>query len=275
MLRENNISVFIITYNEEIDIQQCLDSVQWSNDVIILDSFSTDKTLSIAHTFKNVHTFQKKFENYSNQRNHGLKNLKFKNPWVLILDADETCSNELKEELLSKEFQSNKEAIVYSLRRKTFFANKWLKHNSMYNVWIDRLVKPQEVSFYGKVHEKLHYDGVSKKLSSDINHYPFSKGLDHWIARRNRFSSLSAEEELKYGYKIEIKNAYSTNPVKFRQFLNAIYRKMPFRWMIFFIYNFFIKFSFLDGRRGIYYVLLESYYEFLIVSKIKYKGYTQ
>ena len=275
MLRGDNISIFIITYNEEIDIKQCLDSVTWSNDVVILDSFSTDKTLSIAHTFNNVRTFQKEFENYSNQRNHGLKNINFKNPWVLILDADETCSIELKKELLSEKFHNNKEAIVYSLRRKTFFANKWLKHNSMYNVWIDRLVKPQKVSFYGHVHEKLHYNGISKKLSNDINHYPFSKGLDHWITRRNRFSSLSAEEELNRGYKLEIKNAFSRDPVKFRQFLNAIYRKLPFRWIIFFIYNFFIKFSFLDGRRGIYYILLESYYEFLIVCKTKYKGYTQ
>ena len=269
----HNISIFIITYNEEKDILKCLDSVIWSNDVVILDSFSTDETLAIANNFNNVRTFQKKFDDYSTQRNHGLKKIKFKNEWVLILDADETCSENLKEELLSSKFKNDKDTIVYSLRRKTFFANKWLKHNSMYNVWIDRLVRPEYVSFYGRVHEKLHYDGISKKLSYDINHYSFSKGIDHWLSRRNNFSTLSAEYETNNGYKLSIKNFYSKDPVKFRQFLNAVYRKLPFRWVIFFMYNFFIKLCFLDGVRGIQYVALETYYEFLIVCKINYKGY--
>ncbi len=70
----------------------------------------------------------------------------------------------------------------------------------MYNVWIERLVKPQEVSFYGVIHEKLKYNGLSDKLSSDIEHYPFSKGLENWISRRNRYSTLSAEYEINHGY---------------------------------------------------------------------------
>jgi len=272
---KQNISIFIITYNEEKDIKRCLDSVSWSNDIVILDSFSTDKTLSIAIEFQNVKIFKKKFVNYSTQRNYGLKTIDFINPWVLIIDADETCSIELKMELLSNKIQNNSNNVVYSLRRKTFFANKWLKHNSMYNVWIERIVKPKYVTFYGDIHEKLKYNGLSKKLSSNIEHYPFSKGIENWISRRNRYSTLNAEYEITHGYDIKINNLFSKNPVEFRQFLNSIYRKLPLRWFIFFIYNFFIKLCFLDGYKGIYYVLLETFYEFVIVLKIKYKRYLQ
>jgi len=268
-----NVSIFIITYNEEKNIKKCLDSVRWSNDIVILDSFSTDKTLSIATQFKNVRIFKKKFDDYSTQRNYGLKKIDFINSWVLIIDADETCSVELKMELLSDKIQNNSNTIVYSLRRKTFFANKWLKHNSMYNVWIERLIKPQHVSFYGVVHEKLKYNGLSDKLSSDIEHYPFSKGIEDWISRRNRYSTLSAEYEINHEYNIKIDNLFSKDPVKFRQFLNSIYKKLPLRWLIFFLYNFFIKLCFLDGYKGIYYVLLETFYEFITVLKIKYKRY--
>jgi len=268
---QHNISIFIITYNEEKDIEQCLNSVTWSNDIVILDSFSTDKTLSIAGQFNNTQIFQKKFDDYASQRNHGLENINFKNPWVLILDADERCSYNLQLELLSKKFQNPNDNIVYKLRRKTFFMNKWVRHNSMYNVWIDRLVRPEKVSFYGEIHEKLQYEGKSSQLLNDIDHYPFSKGLEHWISRRNRFSTLCAEYEINDGYKINFKNFYSKDPVKFRKFLNSIYRKLPFRWGIFFMYNFFIKLCFLDGFKGMRYVLLETYYEFLIVSKIYYK----
>jgi glycosyltransferase involved in cell wall biosynthesis len=268
-----NISIFIITYNEEKDIEACLNSVRWSNDVVILDSFSDDNTLIIAKNFDNVRIFQRKFDNYASQRNYGLKNIDYLNEWVLIIDADETCTDKLRDELLSGKIHNNYDRTIvsYSLRRKTYFSNKWLKHNAMYNVWIDRLVKHKEVVFFGKIHEKIIYEGSSEKLLNDLNHYPFSKGIDHWISRRNKYSSLSAEHELLKGYNFKFKDLFSKNPVKFRSSLNSIYRKLPLRWLIFFLYNFFIKMGFLDGLKGAHFILLETYYEFLIVCKINYK----
>ncbi len=266
-----NISVFIITYNEENNIDTCLKSVLWSNDIVILDSYSNDNTILIAKKYESLRVFKRHFDNYSSQRNYGLKEIDFLNQWVLIIDADETCDQGLREEILSNITCGHNDIVAYRLRRKTFFYNKWLKHNSIYNVWIERLVKPGRVTFYGNIHEKLKYEGKAVKLSNHINHYPFSKGIEDWISRRNRYSTLYAENELSNSYPIVIRDAFSQDPIKNRVFLNAVYRRLPLRWLIFFLYNFFIKFCFLDGLKGIHMVLLESYYEFLIVCKIKYQ----
>lgn len=266
-----NISVFIITYNEEKDIKQCLKSVSFSNDVVILDSFSTDNTVSIAKSFNNVRILQREFDGYSNQRNYGLKKVHFLNSWVLILDADEVCTKKLVSELLSIIKIKNNDLVAYSLRRNIFYSNSQLKYNSFHNVRIERLVRPKEVLFYGTIHEKLKHNGKVGKLSERINHFPFSKGIDNWISRRNTYSRLSAEYELTHKFPLIIKDIYSKDSIKRRSVLNAIYRRIPLRWIIFFLYNFFIKFCFLDGRKGMYLILHETYYEFLTVSKIFYQ----
>lgn len=269
--KESNVSIFIITYNEDNDIQTCLESIKWSNDVVILDSYSTDNTLTIAESFNNVRIFQRKFDNYAEQRNYGLKNIDFLNPWVFIIDADETCPQELQKEILDISSLPYDGIIAYSVKRNIHFCGKALTHNSLYNVRVERLVKPAYVSFYGEIHEKLSLNGKSGELKHPLNHFPFSKGLDHWIQRRNTYSTLSANFEQTNTYPIVVQNAFSTNPIKRRTFFNALYRKLPFRWLIFFLYNFFIKLCFLDGVKGIRMVLLETYYEFLIVSKLNCK----
>jgi len=267
----HNASIYLITYNEEKDITACLESVSWSNDIVVLDSYSTDSTAKIASSFDNVRVFKRKFLNYSEQRNYGLKNINFINPWVFIIDADEVCTDKLKEEILKIASIDQNSKVAYSERRNIFFNGKFLKYNSFYNVYVERLVKPEYVYFYGDIHEKLICDGETGELTNILNHFPFSKGIDNWIARRNNYSTISAALEQKKAYTLSFKDIFSTNPIKRRAFLNGIYRRLPLRWVIFFLYNFLFKFCFLDGTRGIKMVLLETFYEFLIVCKIDYK----
>ncbi len=265
----HSVSVLVLTYNEEKCIQSCLDSVVWSNDIVVLDSFSSDRTVEILKEYRCVRIFQRRFDNFSSQRNYGLHNVQFRNEWVLIIDADERCSPALKEEVLRKTSLENSGIDAYCLRRNIFFLGTFLKHNSFRVVWLERVVKPLKVQFSGSIHEKPSYTGKSAWLDGTLSHYPFIKGVDHWVQRRNIYSSLAAQSELLGKPVFTAGRLFSGNPVHRREALNALYRRLPFRWVWFFFYNLVAEGCFLDGWKGIYLALLESYYEFLIVLKVR------
>lgn len=261
-------SVLILTCNEEACIQRCINSVDWSDDIVILDSFSTDKTVSIINRNKDVRLHKLQFIDFATQRNYGLHNIKFKNNFVLLLDADETCTNELMNEIFKISDDDCHHISTFNIKRKLFYKNKWLRHNTMYPVWIGRLVKPMQVIFKGEVHEKLVVDGNIGYLKNHIDHFPFDKGLDHWLQRRIVYSNLMIEKEINEFKKIKFTHLFSNNPIMRRKNMNIIFRKLPLRWMFFFFYNFFIKCAFLDGARGIEHLMLETFYEYISFIKI-------
>ncbi|MCI5137386.1 MAG: glycosyltransferase family 2 protein [Candidatus Electrothrix sp. AR1] len=264
------VSVLILTFNEETCIRDSINSVSWSDEIVILDSYSTDNTLQIVREFANIVVYKRIFDDFSSQRNFGLHNIEYKNDWVLLLDADEKMTTVLKDEIFDCIGKISSENInVMAFRRKTFFLDKSLLRNSLYNVWLERVVKPGMVKYTGTVHEKLEFKGKSIFLKESLLHYPFNKGIENWIKRRNNYSTLYADLELKNRSPVNIKVLFFGNPINSRKELNKIFRHMPLRWLVFFIYNFFVKFCFLDGYRGIYMIILETYYEMLIVLKIK------
>lgn len=263
------VSVLVLTYNEEQCIASCINSIAWSNDIVVLDSFSTDRTVEILAGYPGLRVFQRQFDNFSDQRNYGLHEITFENEWVLIVDADETCPGELRDEILAATADETSGVSAFRLRRRVFFLGSHLAHNSHYDVWLDRLVRPREVRYHGALHEKPAYQGRSRRLTCALNHYPFGKGISRWIQRRNVYSSLAAQSEAMGMPPLSVRAAVSDDPIQRRQWLNAVYRRLPCRWLVFFLYNFFVKLCFLDGAKGMYMVLLESYYELTIVVKVK------
>jgi glycosyltransferase involved in cell wall biosynthesis len=260
----NNFSVLILTYNEEINIADCIESVSKSNDIVILDSLSTDHTEEIAISLK-VRFYKKEFINYSDQRNYGLHNIDFKNEYVLILDADERVSNELMKEVF--ELCNNSETDkrdVYLVRRKVVIDNKILKRNLSCSFWIERLAKPNKVKFHGIVHEKLIYEGGNGFLNGYILHHQFSKGIDNWMMRRKKYAQMEtrSDEMIKWE---DINDNVISKRLKLKNFLVS---KVPFFYFIYFLYNFFVKLAFLDGYKGLKYITLETYSLYLI-SKYK------
>lgn len=122
------ISILVLTLNEENNIQNCLDSVSWSNDVIVLDSGSTDKTVKIAKANK-ARVFQHPFQHFADQQNWALQKINFKNPWVFYLDADERMTQQLKEEIISISNDSSIKEVGFFVGRKNYLWGKWLKHS--------------------------------------------------------------------------------------------------------------------------------------------------
>jgi (heptosyl)LPS beta-1,4-glucosyltransferase len=196
------ISVIIITYNEEKNIKRCLTSVQWANEIIIVDSYSTDNTKMIAGAFENVKILQSAWKGFVEAKKLALSNTS--NNWVLWLDADEEVSVELREEI-KKEVSAESEYNAYDCPRKTFFLGEWVKHCGWYPGRIVRVFNKEYCCFNENIlHEKIIIPDDSKigHLKSDLLHYSYTS-LYQYFDKMNWYGEYGAEELIRRGKKFQ------------------------------------------------------------------------
>ena len=167
------ISILILTRDEERNLPGCLASVNWSDDVVVFDSYSTDQTVAIAKS-ADARVVQRKFDDYASQRNAALDSVDYKYPWILMIDADERVSPCLTEEMESVVRNGSHNTTLYRMRRKDFFQNRWLKHSSGYPTWFSRLMKKGRVRVERPVNEQYHTDGKTEHLKGHLIHYPLN-----------------------------------------------------------------------------------------------------
>ena len=184
----SKISVIIPTCNEEAFVKNAIQSVEFADEIIVIDSNSTDRTAQIAEELGCKVLFRE-FDNFSNQKNHALQFAS--NEWVLFLDADERITNQLRYEIL--EAVKSNEFTGYKLYFPHFFMNRFLYHHSN---MVTRLVKKDSCHFSGDVHEKLHVNGKIGKLKHQVNHYTY-KGLTHYISKKDHYSYFQSQQALK------------------------------------------------------------------------------
>lgn len=262
-----SISVLILTLNEEINLLECLQSVSWSDDIVVFDSFSSDRTVEIAKS-KGARVFQRKFDNYAAQRNAAFE-VDYKYPWVLMVDADERWPKEIVEEIKSA-IAHNGNITLYHFLRKDMFMGRWIKRSTGYPTWAGRLVKLGKVSVKRDINEEYHTVGEKGYLKSHFIHYPFKKGIAFWLERHNRYSSMEAESLIKeLQGKPNLKNIFSTDPTLRRKSLKQLAYRLPFRPFLVFCYLYFFRMGFLDGIPGLTYCRLRSMYEYMIDLKVK------
>ncbi len=186
------ISVLILTRNEEQDLPGCLESVAWSDDVHVFDSFSTDRTAEIARA-AGAHVTQRAFDGYASQRNAALRTLPFRHEWLLMLDADERPTLTLVEEMRRAVTEPVPGVNAYRIPIAYFFLDgSRLRHAQTTQLFL-RLVRPRMVRYEREINEVLKVEGETGDLKSDIDHFPFSKSLDHWIQKHNVYSTMEAE----------------------------------------------------------------------------------
>jgi glycosyltransferase involved in cell wall biosynthesis len=265
------ISVFILTLNEEANLPQCLDSVKWSDDVLIVDSYSTDRTVELAHR-KGARVLQNRFVNFADQRNFGLSHGGFKHEWVLHLDADELVSDELRDEMLATVRLPEKEA--YQVASRLIFQGRWLKHSGLYPWYQVRLGRRGSLTFVQVGHgqrESLAEDKIGT-LRAALFHNSFSKGIHDWVEKHNRYSTAEARHFLHESAGEAIDWAgilLASHPTRRRRALKHLFSRLPFRPTLRFLYMYFFKLGFLDGRPGFTYCRLLMIYEYLIVLKMR------
>ncbi len=265
------LSVLIITKNEELDLPACLRSVDWSDDVHVLDSFSTDRTVLIAAEH-GAHVHQRVFDSYAGQRNAGLFEVPYKYPWVLILDADERGSPELQA-ILRREIAAAPATVdAFRLRRKDYFLGQWLEHAQTTPFYI-RVLRVGRARFRREVNEVLEVQGGIVDLAdASFDHYPFSKGLTHWVAKHNSYSTGEARivAESSFAGEVSWKKALFAKDFNEKHAARkAIFYSLPGRPLMRWSYLMFYRRGILDGRAGFVYSTLQAFYEWLIVLKTR------
>ncbi|MEK6749681.1 MAG: glycosyltransferase family 2 protein [Pseudomonadota bacterium] len=265
------ISVVILTKNEEQDLPACLESVAWSDDIHVFDSFSTDNTVDYALR-AGAHVTQRKFDNYAAQRNASLHEIQFKYAWVLILDADERVPDRLRLEMMRFIVSPPPGVSACRLRRRDYFNNTWLKHAQLSPYYI-RLVQPNRVYYEREVNEVLKVEGNIVELSEPFDHHPFSKGMRHWLDKHNSYSSMEATLVLasrRGSVPFSVRRAFFCSDFNVRRFhQKELFYRLPLRPAIKFCIIYFLRRGFLDGRAGLTYALLQSFYEYMIVLKTR------
>lgn len=263
------ISIFILTYNEEIEIGACIESALLSDDVIVVDSFSSDRTIDIARQYP-VQVFQHAFESHGKQRTWMLENIPVKNDWVYILEADERMTPELFQECL--EASQSDRFIGYYVAERVMFMNHWIRHSTQYPRYQLRLFQHGRVVFtdYGHTEREV-CDGKTSFLENTYPHYTCGKGFDRWLEKHNRYSSDEALEtirQLENGTINWQELVWGNSEVERRRALKNLSLRLPLRPFIRFIYMYIGLRGFLDGRAGLTWCILQAFYEYLILLKV-------
>lgn len=266
----SGVSVLILTRNEEQDLPGALASVSWSDDVHVFDSFSTDATVAIA-TGLGASVAQRTFDNYAAHRNAALRQTRFRHPWVLLLDADERCTDALGVEVQAVAAQNPPALAGYRLRRRDYFRSTWLRHAQI-SPWYIRLVRPERAQYTREINEVLEIDGAVGELQAPLDHYPFSKGISHWLRKHDTYSSMEARLIVEGGglQDPSWRQAF-THPDFHQRRLHqkALFYRLPGRPLVKWLYMMLARRAFLDGPAGWTYAALQSIYEYMIVLKTR------
>lgn len=262
-------SIYILTYNEELDIAACIESALLSDDIIVVDSVSCDRTVEIASRYP-VRVVQHQFESHGRQRTWMLESIPTKHEWVYILEADERMTPELFTECL--EAIQSPEYIGYYVAERVIFMNRWIRHSTQYPRYQLRLFRRGKVWFtdYGHTEREV-CDGTTGFLKETYPHYTCSKGLSRWIEKHNRYSTDEAIETLRQLEQgsVNWQNLFfGSSEVKRRRALKDLSLRLPFRPLVRFFYMYFILGGCLDGRAGMAWCTLQMFYEYLILLKV-------
>ncbi len=242
------ISVVIITFNEEKNIERCIQSVKLiADDIVVVDSNSTDNTCKLASTI-GARVITHAFEGHIEQKNWAITQAKY--PHILSLDADEQLSEILIQSILT--VKNNFEADGYSMNRLNYYCGQWIKHGGWYpdtklRLWDSRLGKWDGINPHDKY--ELNANCIQKKLSGDLLHYTYFTREQH-IKQIEYFTSIAA-------------NAYKAKGKK------SSYFKMYFNSTVKFVKDYFLKIGFLDGKAGFEIALNSAYATFLKYKKLK------
>lgn len=264
------VTAIILTHNEAVNIAACLSALAPVEDVVIIDSGSTDRTLDIARaTRPDARIFHNAFTDFGAQRNWALDNTGPHRDWVLFVDADEFCTSALLDEITR--FVATPDGAVGGLiAGRNYFLGRWLKRSTFFPSYQLRLLLAGHVRFRKEGHGqrevtrgKLHY------FANSWRHEALSKGVHQWIARHNQYSSDEVELILRSRHEpLALGDVFASEPIRRRRALKRLAARMPLRPLARFVYTYVLKLGFLDGRPGLTYCLLRLAHDIHIDAKL-------
>lgn len=240
------ISACVTAGNEEDKIAACLASLEWCDEIVVVDSFSQDKTYEISKQYTSL-VFQHPWEGYIAQKNY-IRSLA-RHPWILFVDADEVVSASLRAEIESEFERGPGEIVGYCFPRMVYYLGKWIRHGEWYPDTKLRLFRKDRGKSEGhEPHDRVIVDGLVKTLRFPLYHYTYDDLTDH-IHTLNRFSSISASEKYLRGEKF--------------RWSDLLFRP-PFR----FFKSYVLKRGLLDGRQGFIIALMSAFGVFIKYAKL-------
>jgi len=240
------ISVAIITKDEEQNIRDCLESVKWADEVVVVDNGSTDNTLKICREYGAL-VFQEEWKGYSRQKNSSID--KTRNEWVLSLDADERVSPDLHREIAGA-LDGDPSPDGFFIARKNFFLGRWIRHCGWYPDFNLRLFSEEPGRFQERaVHERVELRGKAATLKQPLIHETY-RSLAGFLQRMDRYSTLAAREMHSQGKRYRFRHIFFHPPFTFLQM-------------------YFLRAGFLEGHTGFLLSSLYSFYTFAKYAKLK------
>jgi len=244
-----SVTAVVITFNEERNIRECLESLRPADEIIVVDARSTDDTVEISSEFTRK-LFVRAWEGYGQARNFAIGEAG--SEWILVVDADERVPDPLWRELKSLAGASGQESEVYEIARRAFFLGRWIRHSGWYPGFVPRFFRRGSARYdESKVHEKLTFTGGSGRLREPLNHYT-DDTLFHYLGKFNLYTSLAAEG-LRGRRRFSLWQLLGKPP--------AVFLKM-----------YLFRLGFLDGIHGLLLALLSASYVFVKYAKLGEPG---
>jgi len=271
------LTVIVPAKNEEKNIRDCLRSVEWADQVFVIDSQSTDQTEQIVKE-EGREMIQFYYDGgWPKKRNWAIQELPIRNDWILLLDADERVSPELKKDIEWAVQQEDYNGFY--LKWKFIFLGRWMKYSWSHG-WMLRLIRKgkgayedlgmrNEGGWDAEVHENVVVKGKCGRLKGLLDH-DSQENLSFWIKKQNEFSDWNAKrrlQQLKEGIPPH-SYLWSGDPGKRRRLLKALFIRMPWKPQLMFIYLYVLKGGFRDGKEGYYFCRLRAMHELNINAKV-------
>lgn len=271
-----DLTVLILTQNEEKNIVRSVSSVRAiAKRIIVVDSGSTDRTIELAKQNGAEVVKHSPFVNYATQFNWGIDNTNIDTKWILRLDADEQVTPELAREMEETlTVHDHDDVNGFEVRCRIIFMGRWIRHGGTYPLVIPRLFRRG----FGRVEmrkmdEHTLIEGEILQFKNDLVHYDF-KGLNEWIDKHNKYSVRECQDyyERLESHENQVKGSLLGNQRQRKRFFkNGVYYNMPLflRAHLYFLYRYYIRLGFLDGKEGKIFCFLQAYwYRFLVDAKI-------
>ncbi len=245
-----DLSVAVIARDEEDRLADCLESVRWAREIVVLDSGSSDRTVEVARRYTDL-VFRQDWLGYVAQKNSALD--RCTRPWILSLDADERVSEGLRREIFrTLERPDGELPDGFRVPRRTFYLGRWIRHGWSPDLQL-RLLRRGRGRWVGPgVHEWIEVAGRAERLASPILHHTY-RGLSEQLSKMDRYTTLDAEHRWRRGERAGLYGLFVLPPVKFLQV-------------------YLLKRAFLDGRAGLILSAMGAWYVFLKAAKLHEEG---
>jgi glycosyltransferase involved in cell wall biosynthesis len=229
------ITAIIPTLNEEIHMEAAIKSVSFADEIIVIDSFSTDNTLALAEK-NNVKIIKRQFDDFSSQKNFAIDQAK--HDWIYILDADERVTLKVQKEILEA-VKNPKDFVGFYVRRTFYFSGKKVNYSGFQRDKVIRLFLKKHCKYAGLVHEKIVTQGKLGFFRHKIDHFSY-RNFDHYISKMNHYGAIRAKELHNSGKKVNLFHVLIKPPVRF-------------------FIHFFMRLGFLDGFTGFLVAKTQAY----------------